>query len=69
MDGASHETEQPKKRRRRHPNGRVLPARLILDDSLQGNIGQVPEHLWNELSAFDIDHGGIVYLESTGNLY
>ena len=69
MDGVSFGTEHPKKRRRRDPSGQWWSARLILDDSLQGDIGAVSEHLWVELGASDTDNESIVSFERSVNLY
>jgi hypothetical protein len=69
MDGVSFEPDHPKKRRRRDHNERILSARLLLDDSLRGNIGVVSEDLWVELGASDIDNHGIISMKYRPKIY
>lgn len=49
MDDVLKEEEHPKKRRRRHYNRQPLPARLVFDDGLLGDIGVLSENLWTKL--------------------
>lgn len=60
MDGVLLESEHPKKRRRRHYKDWPWSARLVLDDSLRGNVGIVSEDLWSALDSHEYDDYGMV---------
>ena len=63
MDGVLFESEHPKKRRRRPYKERPLSARLVLDDSLRGNVGIISEDLWSALRPREYDDYGMVLME------
>jgi hypothetical protein len=63
MDGFSFESEHPKKRRRRHYNEQPTSARLVLDDSLRGNVGVTSEDLWIKLHDLEADNHGMNSVE------
>ncbi|ERF73696.1 hypothetical protein EPUS_00950 [Endocarpon pusillum Z07020] len=58
MEGVLLESEHPKKRRRRHYKDWPWSARLVLDDSLRGNVGIVSEDLWSALDSHEYDDYG-----------
>jgi peroxin-6 len=62
MDGSSFEPEHPKKRRRRHYGERPVAARLVLDDSLHGEVGVLSGDLWAKLTAGSTDKYGEITL-------
>jgi hypothetical protein len=58
MAGVSFEPEHPKKRRRRCLE-QSLSARIVLDESLLGDLGVVSENLWTKLDALAFDNHGM----------